>query len=121
MLTHLTNRPWLFVFPAIAIGALVATWVFQRRAQWRHAFLASSLFIAGMLATAAAALYPNILPARQGHPYGLTIHNAATGHHALVVATIWWSIGMVLAITYFTVAYRTFLRPKVDVAYGDGD
>ena len=40
--------------------------------------------IVGLLATMAAALYPNILLAHQGRPYGLTIHNAASGHHALV-------------------------------------
>jgi cytochrome d ubiquinol oxidase subunit II len=114
MLTNLFHHPWLFVFPALAIGALVAIRVFQWRDQWRHAFVASSVFIAGLLATVAAALYPNVLPARQGQPYGLTTHNAASGHHALVVATIWWSLGMLLAVTYFTVAYRTFLRRDVD-------
>ena len=115
MLTNVVHHPWRFVFPALAIVALVAIAVFQRREEWQRAFAASSLFIVGLLATMAAALYPNILPAHQGRPYGLTIHNAASGHHALVVATIWWSIGMALEVTYFTVAYRTFLRRGVDI------
>ena len=115
MLTNLVP-PRRFVFPALATAALVAIAIFQRRDEWQRAFAASSLFIVGLLATmAAAALYPNILPAHQGRPYGLTIHNAASGHHALVVATIWWSIGMALEVTYFTVAYRTFLRRGVDI------
>ena len=103
------------MFPALAIAALVAIAIFQRRDEWQRAFAASSLLIVGLLATMAAALYPNILPAHQGRPHGLTIHNAASGHHALVVATIWWSIGMALEVTYFTVAYRTFLRRGVDI------
>jgi cytochrome d ubiquinol oxidase subunit II len=64
------------------------------------------VFIVGMLTTAAAGLYPNILPARDGRPFGLTIHNAASGHHALVVGLRWWSLGIVLAVAYFIVAYR---------------
>jgi cytochrome d ubiquinol oxidase subunit II len=59
-----------------------------------------------MLASAAAGLYPNLLPAREGHPYGLTIHNAAASHHALVVGLRWWSLGIALAIGYFIIAYR---------------
>jgi cytochrome d ubiquinol oxidase subunit II len=115
MLTNFGHHPWRLVFPALTVIALVSIPVLQRRDQWRRAFVASSAFILGLLATMAAALYPNVLPARQGHPYSLTIHNAASGHHALVVATVWWSLGMALAATYFIVAYRTFLRPTVNL------
>jgi cytochrome d ubiquinol oxidase subunit II len=59
-----------------------------------------------MLTTMAAGLYPNILPAREHHPFGLTIHNAASSDHALTVGLRWWSLGIVLAIGYFIVAYR---------------
>jgi cytochrome d ubiquinol oxidase subunit II len=116
MLTNLGHQPGRLVFPAFTVAMLVAIPVLQRREQWRRAFVASSLFIVGLLATMAASLYPNILPARAGHPFSLTIHNAATGHHALVVATIWWSLGMALAVTYFVVVYRTMLHRPADVA-----
>jgi cytochrome bd ubiquinol oxidase subunit II len=113
MLTNLWHQPWKLVFPLVTVVALVAMPILQRRGNWQQAFIASSLFIAGLLATMAVGLYPNVLPARAGHPYSLTIHNASTGHHALVVATVWWSLGMALAVTYFIVAYRTFLRRPV--------
>jgi cytochrome d ubiquinol oxidase subunit II len=113
MLTNLWHQPWKLVFPLVTVVALVAMPILQRRGNWQRAFIASSLFIAGLLATMAVALYPNVLPARAGHPYSLTIHNASTGHHALVVATVWWSLGIALAVTYFIVAYRTFLRRPV--------
>ena len=54
--------------------------------------------------------YPNLLPAHDNQPYGLTVHNAATGHHALVTALVWWPLGMVLAAVYFVFAYRMFFR-----------
>src|SRR4051794_26288368 len=110
MLTNLVDHPWRLVFPILAVAALVAMFVYQARGVWLRAFAASSAFIVGLLTTMAAGLYPNILPARDDHPFGLTVHNAASGHHALVVGLRWWSLGIVLAISYFIVAYRYLFR-----------
>src|SRR5204863_1805639 len=79
MLTRLTDEPWRLVFPIVAVAALLAMLVYQRRSLWGRAFAASSLFIVGLLTTMAAGLYPNILPSHDGRPYGLTVHNAAAG------------------------------------------
>ena len=38
----------------------------------------------------------------------MTIHNAASGHHALVVGLRWWSLGIALAVGYFIIAYRFY-------------
>jgi cytochrome bd ubiquinol oxidase subunit II len=118
MLSNLTDHPWRLVFPALAVLALVGMMVYQRAGAWLRAFFASGLFIIGLLTTMAAGLYPNILPAHDNKPFGLTVHNAASGHHALVAAAIWWPLGMVLAAVYFVFAYRMFFRtttkPSVD-------
>jgi cytochrome d ubiquinol oxidase subunit II len=106
MFTNFGDHPWRLIFPALALAALAAQFVYQRAGHWGRAFFASSAFIVGMLTTMAAGLYPNILPARDGHPFGLTIHNAASSEHALTVGLRWWSLGIVLAIGYFIVAYR---------------
>jgi cytochrome bd ubiquinol oxidase subunit II len=118
MLTNLTDHPWRLVFPLLAVGALVATIVFQRAGEWLRAFVASSLFIVGLLTTMAAGLYPNILPAHDNKPYGLTVHNAAAGHHSLVTAIVWWPIGMALAAVYFVFAYRMFFRASAQPGAG---
>jgi cytochrome bd ubiquinol oxidase subunit II len=118
MLTNLGDHPWRLIFPALAVGALAATIVFQRAGAWLRAFTASSLFIVGLLATMAAGLYPNVLPAHDDKPFGLTVHNAAAGHHALTTAIVWWPIGMVLAAVYFVFAYRMFF--KADTRPGMG-
>jgi cytochrome bd-type quinol oxidase subunit 2 len=60
----------------------------------------------------AAGLYPNVLPARDGDPYSLTIHNAAAGEHTLRSALVWWPLGMALAAVYFVYAYRLFFRAE---------
>jgi cytochrome bd ubiquinol oxidase subunit II len=112
MLTNLVDQPWKLIFPLTAVGALVAMLVWQRRGAWGRAFAGSALFIAGLLTTMAAALYPYVLPARDGQPYGLTVHNAASGPHSLTTALVWWPLGMVLAVTYFVYAYRMFFRAR---------
>ena len=110
MLTNFGDHSWRLVFPLLALAALVAGFVYQWREDWFRAFVASGLFIAGLLTTMAAGLYPNVLPAHQGHPYSLTVDNAAAGHHALTTALIWWPVGMALAAVYFAFAYRMFFR-----------
>jgi cytochrome d ubiquinol oxidase subunit II len=117
MLTNLIDHPWRLVFPALAVLSLVGIFVYERAGAWLKAFGASSLFIVGLLTTMAAGLYPNVLPAHDNHPFGLTVHNAATGHQALVIATVWWPIWMALAAVYFVFAYRMFFRaePKAGV------
>jgi cytochrome bd ubiquinol oxidase subunit II len=110
MLTAFADHPWRIVFPALALGALLAMFELQRRGAWRRAFVASSLFIVGLMTTVAAGLYPYVLPSRAGDRFGLTVDNAATGTHALTIATFWWPVGIVLALVYFTLAYGLFLR-----------
>jgi cytochrome bd ubiquinol oxidase subunit II len=110
MITNLTDHAWTLIFPLLAIDSLAAMPLLQRADQWARAFLASALFIVGMLTTMAAGLYPNILPARHGKPYSLTIDSAVTGNHGLHAAIVWWPIGMLLAAAYFAYAYRFFFR-----------
>ncbi|MGZ4180878.1 MAG: cytochrome d ubiquinol oxidase subunit II [Solirubrobacteraceae bacterium] len=110
MLTTFGDHPWCLIFPLLALAALGAQFVYQRRGQWLRAFVASGVYIAGLLTTMAAGLYPYVLPARQGQPYGLTVDNAASGHHALTTAIFWWPVGIVLAAVYFVFAYRLWFR-----------
>jgi cytochrome d ubiquinol oxidase subunit II len=106
MLTNLVDHPWRLVFPALAAGALVGVFAYQLRGLWGRAFAASSLFIVGLLTTAAAGLYPNLLPARDGQLHSLTIDNGIAGHTVLHTALIWWPLALLLAGFYFFMAYR---------------
>jgi cytochrome d ubiquinol oxidase subunit II len=110
LFTRFADHPWRLVLPALALGALAAQLAWQRAGRWSHAFVASAAFIVGLLTTMAAGLYPYVLPAHEHRPYGLTVDNAATGHHALSIAIIWWSIGIALALVYFTLVYRLLFR-----------
>jgi cytochrome d ubiquinol oxidase subunit II len=119
MLTNLVDHPWRLVFPAVAVAGLASMLLWLSRGLWTRAFLASSAFIAGLLATMAAGLYPDILPARAGNPHGLTVANAAAGGKALDAAMVWWPLGMALAVAYFAYSYRAFFTRRP--ATGNGE
>jgi cytochrome d ubiquinol oxidase subunit II len=109
------HRIGLLVPFMVAASLAVMLWA-NPKGKEKLAFLASSLYIASMLAGAAFALYPVVLPARD-HRYDLTIYNTAAGSHGLRVGLVWWTFAAVLTIGYFVFVYRMF-RGKVQVGEG---
>ena len=109
------SHPAGLVFPAAGCLGLLMMRYFMYRARDLGAFLASSAFIGGMLASTAYGLYPFLLPSSADPSLGLTIYNTATDHYGLGVALAWWILGMILAAGYFVFLYRTF-RGKVSAA-----
>jgi cytochrome bd-type quinol oxidase subunit 1 len=99
------------------LGILFYRYFAHSRSDDRGAFRASCAYIVGMLVGAAFALYPNVLPASTGQQYSLTIYNAATGAHGMVIGFVWWTLGMILAVGYFVFIYRMF-RGKVNLREG---
>ncbi len=109
--TSFTSRPWGFLFPILALAGLVLFVYARLRQRDLLAFLGSSGFILGMLASAAFSLYPVVLPA-VNPANSLTIQNASSSQYGQTIGLVWWSIGIVLAIIYFVLTYRLF-RGKV--------
>jgi cytochrome d ubiquinol oxidase subunit II len=111
MLQSFNERPYGYVLPLVAIAGLVGMVLFNFRRDDRAAFLASSVYIIGMLTSSVFGVYPRVLPAVNPEN-SLTIHNAASSDYSQAVGLVWWSIGMVLAAIYFIFIYRLF-RGKV--------
>lgn len=114
LLANYFRHPVLFVVPATVVISLAWMRKATKGNNYTHAFWASCLYLAAMLVGAAAALYPNVLPASTDPAYNLTIYNTATGNYSLTLGTIWWSFGMLVAIAYFVFVYRMF-RGKVSL------
>lgn len=110
-------RPWAYIFPLIALGGLGATAYFQRQGRDLEALFASGAYLAGMLTSAAAGLYPMVLPAVIPSN-SLTIQNASASQYGQTVGLVWWIIGMALAAVYFIFIYRLFWG-KVHIAEGE--
>jgi cytochrome d ubiquinol oxidase subunit II len=101
-------RPWGWVFPFVAIAALLTVAVMNYRLRERAAFLASSLFLAAMLVSVAFGLYPCVLPSNGDPARSLTIANASAAPYGLRVGLVWFIPGMLLTAAYFVYAYRSF-------------
>ncbi len=102
------GAPWGFAFPALAVVGLVAILWFRRRGADGKAFLASCLYLVGMLTSVAYGLYPWVLPERGGAGSALTITNASASASSLAIGLAWFIPGMALVAAYVVLAYRRF-------------
>ena len=103
-----TTHPWGIIFPALALTGLLRVRTLSARRQDKPAFLSSSLYLAGMLASVAFGIFPNVLPSNATPDFSLTIYNAAAAEHGLTIALWWFIPGMALATAYSIFAYRHF-------------
>jgi cytochrome d ubiquinol oxidase subunit II len=97
----------------MAVVGIIGMRVLSSRRQDLQAFLASGLRLVGMLTSVAFGIFPNVLPSNSAQDLSLTIHNAATAEHGLIVGLTWFIPGMALAAGYSVFVYRHFVN-KVD-------
>ncbi len=113
----LAARPLAWAFSALALAGVAGGFVARVRGRDGLAFLASSVFLASILAATATALWPVLLFARDPAA-SLTAQAAASDAHGLRVALAWYAVGLPLAIGYLAVLARLH-RGRVAAA-GDG-
>lgn len=101
-------HPWGFLFPLVGLVGTSGMMYHNRRRQDFLAFISSSAFIVGMLASTAFGLYPFVLPASTDPKFSLTIYNTAAQTYGLSVGFTWWIFGMILTAGYFVYVYRSF-------------
>jgi len=97
-----------FAIPVLVFGSLAVMMHGMIKRSDKMAFVASALYIVGMLVGAAFALYPVVLPASTDAALNLTIYNTKAGEHGLAVGFTWWILGMILALGYFFFLFRMF-------------
>jgi cytochrome bd ubiquinol oxidase subunit II len=96
------HHPWGYIFPALGAAGLAGMKLANRSGNDTFAFLSSASFIAGMMASTAFALFPDVLPSSGDPSLSLTVYNTASGSYALGVGVVWWMIGMAGIIASFT-------------------
>jgi cytochrome bd ubiquinol oxidase subunit II len=108
LLKEFARYPWGLVFPASAAAGLLGMRILGSRRKDEYAFLASMLYLMGMLASAAFGVFPNLLPSNGGQDTSLTIYNAAAGVHGLAIGSYWLIAGILMAVGYAVFVYRFF-------------
>ncbi|MGE5233706.1 MAG: cytochrome d ubiquinol oxidase subunit II [Acidobacteriota bacterium] len=108
ILRNLEAWPLGYFFPLLAILGLVGILLGLRQRKALGAFLASCLYLGGMLTSVAFGVFPYVLPARPDAQLGLTAPGVAAPERGLWIGLAWWIPGMLLAAGYFVYAYRNF-------------
>ena len=106
------RHPIAFLVSAVVFAGLVVARGALRRQAYFTAFVGSSVYLAAMLVGAAIGLHPVLLPSVGTAGHDITIALAMSGPHTLRVGLVWWSFGMLLALTYCVTVYWMF-RGKV--------
>jgi cytochrome d ubiquinol oxidase subunit II len=106
MYAGLFGRPfaWLGLVAALSGSVCVALGLGRNRPLL--AFLGSSAFLAGLLGSTAALVFPVMLRAIDGDEYSLTAFNSAVPESSLRIALNWWVIAAPIAVIYFVVIFR---------------
>jgi cytochrome d ubiquinol oxidase subunit II len=102
------QRPWGYIFPALALVGLIGMRWLDGRREGLDAFLSSCLFLLGMLTSAAFGLYPYVLPSNGDPAFSLTVANSAAAPYGLRIGLYWFIPGVLLAAGYFVYTYRSF-------------
>jgi cytochrome d ubiquinol oxidase subunit II len=111
------GRPLALVAAFVAAGGLVTIALGLGRRTHLLAFVGSCLFLAGLLAATAAAVFPVMLRATGGDALSLTAYNASAAHASLRIAFRWWLLGIPLVVVYFATVFRIH-RGKATAAVG---
>jgi cytochrome d ubiquinol oxidase subunit II len=110
--------PALFVLPVLAFAALALVGLGVRQGKGSTAFQGTCLLIVSLLGSAAAGMFPRLLPTVLGDPTGdhtLTIYNAASSTHSMTTALIANVIAMCFVTVYMIFIYRmSFGKPRAD-------
>jgi cytochrome d ubiquinol oxidase subunit II len=103
--------PVLFVVPLLGIAGIVT--LLRQPARDGVAFAASCLVVGATLGSAAAGLYPTLLPALPGSPHpGLDIYNSASPEGSLRIALGIYIGGMVIVALYLSRIYSVWRGPS---------
>ena len=106
------HRPWIAVFPVLALAAALIAWRQIQHTRYFTAFLASASMIAALLCAVAAGLYPVMIPSSIDAAYSLTVQNASAADETLTVMLVFAIIGMPFVLLYTGGVYF-FFRGRV--------
>jgi cytochrome bd ubiquinol oxidase subunit II len=110
-------KPWLIIFPALGLVAVITEWIMFKREQVFRAFIASAVVIFSLIMSVAGGLYPNLLISTIDPRFNLTVTNAASEANTLMVMFVIFLIGLPF-ILLFSIGINYFFRGKVKLESG---
>jgi cytochrome d ubiquinol oxidase subunit II len=108
LLGHAIHNPIWWLGLLLVCGAAITLISGVTTRHEMRAFIGSNLLLAGLLATGAAAIFPEVLHSTLASESSLTVYDVVASPNSLVYAAIWWPIGFALAATYFVFVSRLY-------------
>ena len=102
------SNPFCWVGLLIVVGSAILLFSGLSARREMRAFAGSNLFIAGLLVTGGAAIFPVMLYSTLGQQYSLTAYNVAAGSTSLRLASIWWPVAFALTLGCFVFISRRY-------------
>jgi cytochrome d ubiquinol oxidase subunit II len=112
LFTGFCGRPAAWATVAVAAGGIGAIFTGLRSGSEFRVFLGGCAFIAGLLGTAAASLFPVILYSTLAPGDSMTAWNGSSDAASLTAAAYWWPVAFLLTLFYFGYIVR-FYRERV--------
>jgi cytochrome d ubiquinol oxidase subunit II len=109
-------HPWLWIAPATAYVATLATWLALRAGRTGLAFIASSVTLATIILTGGIALFPFLLPSSSVPSASLTVWDASSSRLTLFIMLIAVLVLLPVVIAYTAWVFRV-LRGQVTLAH----
>ena len=109
---NFAQQPPTLAAPVVAFTGALLAMVLSAAGRPGFAFLASSLSLAGVIMTAAVAMFPFVLPSSTAPDVSLTAYDAVSSHRTLNLMFIAVAVLLPIVLAYTTWAYRV-LRGKI--------
>jgi cytochrome d ubiquinol oxidase subunit II len=117
---NLVARPWSIILVLIMLAGIWGVFKSLNDGRELAAFLSSSAFLLGLMASTMVGNYPFWLRSTVDPTYGLTAANTAAASYGLRVALVWFAVGVTLAVGYFINLYRSIRGKASEDASGHG-
>ncbi|MDP1832351.1 MAG: cytochrome d ubiquinol oxidase subunit II [Geothrix sp.] len=117
---NLSRAPLAWLATFIFVAGLLVVFMGVKRQKYLLAFLGSGAFILGILAATAACVYPVMLKSTLNPAYSLTATNAVAGRTGLNAALGWWFIAFVIVLGYYSYLFRVHRGKVKAAAEGEG-
>jgi cytochrome d ubiquinol oxidase subunit II len=110
------GKVWTWLMVAIAVVAVVFSWLSLRSAREMPAFAGLAVFLLAGAIAIFGAVYPVVLPSTLDSAWDLTVHNAASSSYTLKVMTGVALFGVPLVLVYQGWSYWVF-RKRISMAH----
>jgi cytochrome d ubiquinol oxidase subunit II len=101
LFTRMSDRPLAWVALLFTAGGIAAILSGPHSGAEGRTFWGGCLFIAGLLGSAAASLFPVMLYSTISGQYSITAYNGSSDASSLRAASHWWPVAFVMSFVYF--------------------